>query len=440
MGNIEFLSPYIPNTDQDRKKMLEVVGVEHLDDLFQDIPSDLRNPKLELPLPSSEFELLLEAQRLAEMNFRPGKLPCFLGAGVYRHFTPSVIGALASRGEFLTSYTPYQPEVSQGTLQSGYEFQTMASNLLNMDVANAGMYDGATSLAEAALMACRISGRYKVAILKTVAPNYVEVVRTYTEPQGIDIFFVDPEEPELDSETACVLVQHPNFFGYLEDMSFWEQFAHANGSLLCVSMDPIAAAMFKPPGDYGADIATSEGQALGVPSSFGGPFVGLFASREEFLRQMPGRLVGKTIDSNGSTGYVLTLQTREQHIRRDRATSNICTSTALVALMATIYTACMGKRGLRHIAELCYEKSHYAANEIGGLPGYSLPREGVFFQEFLVVCPTEPKKVNAILLQNGIIGGYDVSDQVTNGMLFSFSELNTRSEIDRLLEVLRGIS
>ena len=435
-----FTSPYIPNTDDDRAAMLQVIDAGSVDELFEDIPAGLRDPELALPNPLSELELHQEMTRLASRNLPAGQLPSFLGAGVYRHFAPAVVGALVSRGEFLTSYTPYQPEVSQGTLQATYEFQTMTCQLLGMEVANAGMYDGATSMAEAGLMACRLTHRYRIAALSSVAPNYLDVVRTYAEPQGIEVYTVTPEVEELASDTACVLVQHPNFFGYMEDLERLASLAHDNGALLCASVDPMAMALFKPPSAYGVDIATAEGQALGVPASFGGPYVGLFACKREYLRQMPGRIAGRTTDTQGRTGYVLTLQTREQHIRRERATSNICTSTALVGLMATIYTACLGRQGLRHVAELCYQKAHYAAGQIAELPGYTVPLPGTFFQEFVVGCPKPPEEVNAALLERGIIGGLDVSDQVYNGLLLCVTELNTRGQIDALVEGLREVA
>ena len=440
MAESAITSPYIPNTDDDRAAMLRAVGAGSVDELFQDIPAEYRDPELGLPPPLSELELKREMERLAGRNMHAGQHPFFLGGGVYRHFTPAVVAAIASRGEFLTPYTPYQPEVSRGTLQAAYEFQTMVCQLLDMEAANAGMYDGATSLAEAALMACRATGRGRVAQLETVAPNYAEVVRTYTEPQGIEVYPVPPGVGELRADTACVLVQHPNHFGYLEELDSLAGLAHAQGALLCASVDPVAMALFKPPGACGVDIATAEGQALGIPTSFGGPYVGLFTCKEEFLRHMPGRIVSRTTDTHGRTGYVLTLQTREQHIRRERATSNICTSTALVALMATVYGACLGKRGLRQVAELCYHKAHYAADRIARLPGYTLPMEGFFFQEFVVAAPHPAAQVNAALQKAGIIGGMDVGDRVPNGMVLCVTEMNSRQEIDALVGVLEKLS
>jgi glycine dehydrogenase subunit 1 len=433
-----FASPYIPNTDEDRAEMLAAIGVDTVEDLFADIPAEFRHPELLLPPPLSEMELRREMERLAERNMYTGKYPSFLGAGVYQHYCPAVVGPLATRGEFLTSYTPYQPEVSQGTLQGTFEFQTQTAQLFGMELSNAGMYDGASGLAEAALMACRVTKRSKVAVVDTVNPHYVEVVKAYVASQNIEVYTIAVNATELTDSTACVLAQYPNFFGYVEDYQRLSNLAHAIDALFCVSCDPIAMAMFQSPGSYGADIATGEGQALGVPASFGGPYVGIFTCRKKYIRQLPGRIVGETVDTQGRTGYVLTLQPREQHIRRDQATSNICTSTALIGLWATIYTSLMGKRGLRHVAELCYEKAHYAAGRIAELPGYSLPIEGTFFQEFVVQGPRTPEQTSISLEAEGIIGGLDVSGQVENGTLYCFSEVHTKGDIDRLVEVLGG--
>ncbi|MDE2765224.1 MAG: aminomethyl-transferring glycine dehydrogenase subunit GcvPA [Chloroflexota bacterium] len=436
MTGSPFAPPYIPNTDDDRAAMLRAVGAASLDDLFGDIPAEHRDPALDLPAPLSEMELRAEIERMAASNAHGGDRPSFLGAGVYRRFIPAVVPPVVTRGEFLTSYTPYQPEVSQGTLQGSFEFQTMTAQLFGMEAANAGMYDGATSLAEAALMACRVTGRYRVAVAHTVNPRYVETARTYAAPQGVEIVDAAASAPALDDDIACLIVQYPNFFGYVEDLRAQREAARAVGALFVVSADPVACALFKSPGAYGADIVTGEGQALGVPPSFGGPYVGLFACKGEYLRQMPGRIVGKTTDTQGRDGYVLTLQPREQHIRRERATSNICTSTALIGLWATVWTACMGKQGLRHLAELCHQKAHYAAARIAELPGYSLPVQGEFFQEFVVSCSRPPAEVNARLEANGLIGGLDVSDRHRNGMLLCVTETATRADIDRLVALL----
>ena len=435
-GSAPFAPPYIPNTDDDRAAMLRAVGAASVDDLFSDIPTEHRDPALDLPPPLSEMELRAEIERMAALNAHGGDRPSFLGAGVYRRFIPAVVPPIVTRGEFLTSYTPYQPEVSQGTLQGSFEFQTMTAQLFGMEAANAGMYDGATSLAEAALMACRVTKRYRVAVAHTVNPRYVETARTYAAPQGIEIVDAAASAPALDDDIACLIVQYPNFFGYVEDLRAQQEAARAVGALFVVSADPVACAMFKSPGAYGADIVTGEGQALGVPPSFGGPYVGLFACKQDYLRQTPGRIVGKTTDTQGRAGYVLTLQPREQHIRRERATSNICTSTALIGLWATVWTACMGKQGLRRLAELCHQKAHYAAARIAELPGYALPVQGEFFQEFVVSCPRSPAEVNARLEARGVIGGLDVSDRYRNGMLLCVTETATRADIDRLVDLL----
>ena len=435
-----FTSPFIPNTDDDRKAMLAEVGVAAIEDLFTDIPEQFRHPAFDLPDPVPEMHLRTAMEALAQRNFHAGDHPSFLGAGVYHHFCPAVVGPLVSRGEFLTSYTPYQPEVSQGTLQATYEFQTLTAQLFGMEVSNAGMYDGASSLAEAALMACRVKKRSRVAVLDTVNPHYVETIRAYVQPQNIEVYLVPPRAPNLEPDTACLIAQYPNFFGYIEDAQALSDSAHADGALFVTSCDPTSLAMFNPPGAFDADISTGEGQALGVPPSFGGPYVGIFTCRQEYIRQLPGRIVGKTTDTEGRTGYVLTLQPREQHIRREHATSNICTSTALIALWASVYMSLMGKRGLRHTAELCYQKAHYAASRIAELPGYSLPIDGCFFQEFVVTCPKPASDVSIALEHAGIIGGLDVGDRYPNGMLLCVTDVNTREEIDRLVAALAEIA
>ena len=433
-------SPYVPNTDGDRQAMLQAIGVESVEALFADIPEGYGRPSLDLPSPLSELELRRELQALADLNSTPGRVPCFLGGGAYHHYIPAVVNHVVSRGELATAYTPYQPEVSQGTLQAIYEFQSLVCQLMGMEVANSGMYDGATALAEAALMACRITGKGRIAVLDTVSPTYISVMKTYTEPQGLDMYLTSPAAPRIEEETACLVVQHPNSYGYLEELEALGRTAHEKNALLVVSTDTVFLGMFRSPGESGADIAVAEGQPLGVALSYGGPYVGLFTCQAQFLRQMPGRIVGKTVDTRGRDGYVLTLQTREQHIRRERATSNICTSEALVGTAVVAYLACMGKVGLRHIAELTYHKAHYAASLIGQIPGYSLPIEGTFFQEFVVRCPIAPGEVNRRLLQEDIIGGLDISDRIPNGLLFCVTEMNTRQEIDGLVEALARIA
>jgi glycine dehydrogenase subunit 1 len=434
--------PYIPNTDEDRRAMLDFIGAAAADELFADIPSDLRIGGLDLPPALSEQELVREMAALAARNRVPlagqadDGMACFLGAGAYRHFVPSVVGHVIGRSELYTAYTPYQPEISQGTLQAMFELQSMTCELTAMEVANAGMYDGASALAEACLMACNITGRGRIALLDSVHPAYAAVVRTYARGRGLALDTVS--DGGLTQEHACLAVQHPNFFGHLEDVWAHERAARAAGALLVAVADPISLGLLTPPSEYGADIAVAEGQSLGWPVSFGGPFLGLFACRQRYLRQMPGRIVGRTTDLDGRTGYVLTLQTREQHIRRERATSNICTNQQLVGLAAAVYLAAVGRHGLRQIAEVCYHKSHYAAQRIDALPGYSLAFRAPFFKEFTVRCPKPPAQLLAPLLELGIIGGLDVSDQVENGMLVCVTETNTREEIDRLVDGLEG--
>ena len=439
MQKVDFVSPYVPNTDSDRRQMLDAIGVDSVEELFQDIPAQHRNPVLNLPPPRSEFELMRYVAGLAAMNKAPGDYACFLGAGSYRHHIPAIVRQITSRSEFVTSYTPYQPEVSQGTLQTEFEFQTLCAQLTGMEVANAGMYDGSTSLAEGALMAARVTRRDRIAVLDTVSPAYLKVLKTYTQSQGLEIDIVSRGQASLEDGTACLLVQQPNFFGYMEDMETYSALAHSNGALLVAYVDPISLGMFKAPGDYDADIVASEGQAMGVDLTFGGPYVGIFACKEKYMRQMPGRIVGRTVDTRGRTAYVLTLQTREQHIRRERATSNICTSVALIALMSTVYMSANGKRGMKHIAELTYHKAHYAASLIEKIPGYSLPIDGTFFQEFVVRCPMPPAQLNERLLERKIIGGLDVSEQTPDGMLVCVTEMNSREEIETLATALSEI-
>ncbi len=439
MENGNFVSPYVPSTESDRRYMLDAIGVDSVEELFQDIPEQHRNPPLDLPSPKSEFELMRHVADLSAMNSVPGEFACFLGAGSYRHHVPAIVRQITSRSEFVTSYTPYQPEVSQGTLQTEFEFQTLCAQLTGMEVANAGMYDGSTSLAEGVLMAARVTRRDRVAVLSSVSPMYTEVLDTYTQAPGIELYTVPNDASELREGTACLVVQQPNFFGYMEEMERLSELAHSSGALLVCYVDPLSLGMFKPPGEYDADIVAAEGQALGVAPTFGGPYVGIFACKERYIRQMPGRIVGRTVDTRGRTAYVLTLQTREQHIRRERATSNICTSVALIALMTTVYMAANGKRGLRHISELTYHKSHYAASLIEKIPGYSLPMDGPFFQEFVVSCPLPPAELNERLLEHKIIGGLDVSENAPNGMLLCVTEVNSRDEIERLAAALEEI-
>jgi len=430
--------PYIPNTDEDRRRMLAVIGVASADELFADIPAEFRIDGLALPAALSEQELMSGLSNQAHRNVVAGNgTASFLGAGAYRHFIPSTVGHIISRSEFYTAYTPYQPEISQGTLQTMFELQSMTCELMAMDVANAGMYDGGSALAEACLMACRVTGRGRIAVHTSVNPSYLAVVRTYAYGPGIPVDVVDGEP--LTGEHACLAVQQPSFLGTLEDVRALSDSAHAAGALLIAAVNPISLGMLAPPGEYGADISVAEGQPLGWPVNFGGPYLGLFACREEYVRQMPGRIVGRTTDMDGRAAYVLTLQTREQHIRRERATSNICTSQQLVGLAATVYLATVGKQGLRQIAEACYHKAHYAAALIGRISGYQVDEARPFFNEFVARCPLPPAELDRRLLEQDLIGGLDVGEQVENGMLLCVTEMNTREEIDRLAAALAEV-
>jgi len=429
-------SPYLQNTEADRKAMLREIGVSSVEELFQDIPEKFRNAHFNLPLPLSELELKEELRQLSNRNANLNDYACFLGAGYYWHFIPSVISHITGRSEFYTAYTPYQAEVSQGTLQTIYEYQSLVCQLTAMEVSNAGMYDGSTALAEAALMACRITARNKAVILPTVNPGYYKVVDTYLSGHDLPLEKVESNLDGLSPDCACLIVQQPNFLGYFEDMATYAQKAHENGALLVVIVDPISLGMFKPPGNYEADIAVAEGQALGSPISFGGSGLGIFTCRQEYLRQMPGRIVGRTVDVEGNPGYVLTLATREQHIRRERATSNICTNEALEALATTVYLAALGRKGLHQVAELCYHKAHYAADAISKLKGYSLIFQQPFFKEFVIRCPVPPYQINEVLFKERIIGGLDINSRIENGMLLCVTEMNTKQDIDKLAEIL----
>ena len=441
---------YLPHTDADRAAMLAAIGVDRVEDLFHDVPAACRFPSLDLPPPASEMEVLDELLSMSEENFDVQHHPCFLGAGAYHHYVPRVVDHLISRSEFYTAYTPYQPEISQGTLQSIFEYQSMICALTGMEVANASHYDGATATAEAAIMAVNVGrGRRKRVILSpAVHPEYRAVVRTYT--QGMDLEIIgdadltadlDDLAAWLDERTACLIVQSPNFFGQIEDLEGVADRVHAVGAMLVVVTNPISLGLLRPPGEYGADIVVGEGQALGNGLNFGGPYLGFFACREKDVRKMAGRLVGQTVDAEGKRGFVLTLATREQHIRREKATSNICTNQALCALAAAIHLAALGKTGLRKLAELCYHKAHYAAHRIAALEGYRVVGDKPFFNEFVVRCPAPVSTINDYLLEEwGIIGGYDLErdyPHLKNHMLLCVTEVIGREEIEALTDGLR---
>ncbi len=445
---------FSPHTPEDRAQMLEAIGVESVERLFDVIPAHYRFPELRLPPALAEADVYRELFDLARQNRETTTTPTFLGAGSYNHYVPAVVQQILWRGEFYTAYTPYQPEVSQGTLQAIYEFQSLVCLLTGMEVANASMYDGATALAEGALLcASPPKGRTKIVVAGTVHPHYRSVLRTYTlglpvtvrelpTPPSLRTTVADIES-ELDESTACVVVQYPNFFGRIDDLQPLAERVQAVGARLVVSSYPIALGLLRPPGQLGADVVTGEGQCLGIPQSFGGPALGLLAARMELVRHLPGRLIGATIDREGKRGFVMVLQTREQHIRREKATSNICTNQGLMALAATVYLSALGKRGLRQVAALCYHKAHYLAERIAALPGWELVGEGSFFNEFAVRCPTDPHEVNERLLERGIIGGLPLGQFDANlhdVMLLCATELTRREDMDRLVAALAEIS
>jgi glycine dehydrogenase subunit 1 len=438
---------YIPHTEADRRTMLGAVGVAALDDLYQAVPAQFRFPDLDLPEAISELEVAAELQALSEANLDVRHNACFLGAGAYHHFIPSAVDAILRRSEFYTAYTPYQPEISQGTLQAIFEYQSLICNLTGMDVSNASHYDGATALAEAVILALNHhrGKRHTILLSPAVHPHYRQTVRTYM--QGMDLRILGDEDGRpradltrlIDADTALVAVQYPDFFGGVTDFSEMSRAAHAAGALLCVVVNPLALGLLRPPSDFDADVVVGEGQPLGIPLSFGGPYLGHFTTKQEHVRKMAGRLVGETLDSRGQRGFVLTLTPREQHIRREKATSNICTNVALMALASAVYLSVMGRQGLRRVAELCYHKAHYAAAEIGRLPGYRLWNEGDFFHEFVVGCPRPVAELNEHLLEHEIIGGYDLGreyPQLADHMLIAVTEMNSKDEIDDLVAVL----
>jgi len=445
---------YVPNTATEQHEMLRAVGAEKIEDLLTAIPEQIRLTKLlDLPPALSEPEIRRLMTRLSERNVDLSHAISFLGAGSYDHYVPSVVPHLVKRSEFYTSYTPYQPEVSQGMLQAMYEYQTMICQITGMDVANASLYDGSTGVVEAALLAVGPRDTGEVLVSRALDPQYRATLQTYADVRGFTVREIALEdgatsasalEAALTPETRAVVIQHPNFFGTLEDVHTLEQIIHRSGAIFVLAFsEPVSLAVLAPPGDYGADIVVGEGQTLGSPLGYGGPALGIFASRSQYLRQLPGRLVGKTVDNRGQTGYVLTLQTREQHIRRERATSNICTNQALLALAATVYLATMGKEGFRQVGEQCLQKAHYAQERITALPGFAPLFSRPFFDEFAVTTPVPAAALNAALRQRGIIGGYDLGldyPEYDNAVLFCVTESRTRADIDELVAALEEIA
>ncbi len=442
---------YLPLTDQDREEMLAEIGVKTVEDLFKDIPREVRlQQDLDLPPAMAESEVFKHLNTLASKNKHFHNCVSFMGAGVYDHFIPSVIKHITGRSEFYTSYTPYQPEISQGVLQAIFEYQTMICQLTGMDVANASMYDGGTAVAEGAVMGCGATRRSKVLVSRSVSPFYRAVLQNYFNSRGLEIEEIPLKdghtdrlelEKKIDDDIAAVILQQPNFFGLIEDMEGISDLVKNHKTSLVVSADPLSLALLQPPAEYGADIVVGEGQGLGVPASFGGPLLGIMAARSKFVRQMPGRIAGETVDSEGNRGYVLTLQTREQHIRREKAASNICSNEALVALGAAVYMAAMGPQGMREVAEQCLQKAAYARESITALKGYGDVFPGSSFKEFAVTVPGDPAELNKKLLEKNILGGVDLAPfypELKNAMLFAVTEKRTREEIDVLVRELEG--
>ena len=440
---------YLPKSPAERQQMLAEIGATSIDDLFSTIPAEYRLTRdLDVPRQMGESEIIDYFRAAGQKNATD--YASFLGAGAYRHYRPVIIDSLVQRGEFLTSYTPYQAEITQGTLQAIFEFQTMIAELTGMDVANASMYDGSTGAAEAVMMAVRVTGRHKAVVASTVHPEYREVMATYAKHQGMPSTLVgyDGEtgrvdlaalEAEVTSETACVLVQSPNFFGVIEDIPAIAEIAHSKGALLIVSIaEAVSLGVVRAPVE--ADIVSMEAQSFGVALSYGGPYCGVIAAKEKYLRQMPGRLVGQTTDHDGFRGFVLTLSTREQHIRREKATSNICTNQALVALMATIFLTVYGKEGIRELAEHNLAKAHYAAKTLADQPGARLLFTGApRFHEFVLQTQEAPSVWTPRLLDNKIVGGIELSrwyPELENATLWCATEIVTRQQIDTAAKVL----
>jgi glycine dehydrogenase subunit 1 len=444
---------YVLNTPDDQRAMLERIGVTSVDDLFASIPAELRLGRpLDVPPALTEIELTQHVQALAARNRAAGDAVCFLGGGSYDHFIPAVVDSIAGRGEYYTSYTPYQAEASQGSLQAFFEFQTLVCQLTGMDVANASLYEGGSAVAEAVFMAIGVTGRHgRVVVADSVHPHYRQTLSTYLanlEAQPLTLpaphGYLDPDDVKraVNDQTPCVVVQHPNFFGCLEEVEALAAAAHARGALFIVSFDPISCGLLKRPGQYDADIAVAEGQCLGNPMGFGGPYVGLLACRDKYVRKVPGRLVGQTVDRGGRRCWVLTLQTREQHIRREKATSNICTNQGLIALRAAVYLAALGPQGLRETAELCTRKAHYAAEQLRRVPGFRLRFDRPFFKEFTVQVPGAVDPLLSALLSAGYHAGLPLGrwyPDLADCASVAVTEKRTRQEIDGLVASCRQL-
>lgn len=443
---------YVPHTPDDQAKMLKKIGVDSVTDLFCDVPANLRlADSLQMNRGMSEQDVVKHVTALAEENKTVLQYDSYLGGGAYEHFIPSFVDQLLMRSEFYTAYTPYQPEISQGTLQAIYEFQSMVCELTGMDLANASMYDGATALAEACLMACEVTKRKKVIVPRTVHPEYREVLAAYCSSRGIEPLEAGYLDGKCDQEAlvamisqeiAAVVIQTPNFFGALEEAGPIARIAHEYGALVIGAVNPVSLGLFKSPGQWGADIAVGEGQPLGTPLNYGGPYLGFIACKEKYMRRLPGRIAGMTKDKNGKRGFVLTLQAREQHIRREKATSNICSNQALCALAFTMHLSALGKQGLKELADLNIQKAHYAAGQIAMLPGMRLAFSSPFFNEFVIETEVDPSRINAVLLEDRIIGGLELGrfyPELKNHLLLCVTETKSKSDIDRLVARLGEI-
>ena len=445
---------YMPHTAAERAEMLDKIGVGSVDDLFVDIPKDARmNGLLDLPTHASEMVVDKKMQAYGLKNLSPAEAPTFLGAGAYRHHVPAVVDHLIQRSEFLTAYTPYQPEISQGTLQALFEFQSQVALITGMDVANASMYDGATACAEAVLMACRATRRKKAILSGNLHPHYREVTETTVQFTEFTVASNDASAnggedltANLDKDIACVVVQNPDFFGRMQDLSDLADKCHEVGALLVVVVTEIVSlGLVKSPGEMGADIVVGEGQSIGVALSYGGPYVGLFATKQKYVRQMPGRLCGETVDQDGKRGFVLTLSTREQHIRREKATSNICTNAGLCSLAFSIHMSLLGESGFRQLAEINHGEAVTAADKIDALDGFSVVNDS-FFNEFTVKLPIAAEKAVEMLADKGILGGVPVARLIPgnpameNLLLITVTETNTDEEVDLLVAALKEIA
>ncbi|NLN70884.1 MAG: aminomethyl-transferring glycine dehydrogenase subunit GcvPA [Chloroflexi bacterium] len=448
---------YTPHSPQEIEEMLNVIGIKSVEDLFEKVPAKYRYPDLDLPQGLTEMEVAAELNEIATANASSDEFISFLGAGAYNHYIPSVVDAILSRGEFYTAYTPYQPEVSQGTLQAIFEYQSLMTELTGMDISNASHYDGATAAAEAANLAYHNfrGKRKKVLVTRSVNPEYRETIRTYMYGLGdVHVLGDDPlnaREDEtakllemINADTAVVIVQYPDFFGRITDYTKIVEKAHEAGALVTFVFNPTALGILKPPGAFDADIAVGDGQPLGIPLSFGGPYLGIFTVKDKLVRKLAGRLVGETVDEAGNRAYVLTLTAREQHIRREKSTSNICTNQGLMALAAAVYLSVLGKSGFKQVANLCYQKAHYAAEKISKLPGFELAfPETPFFHEFVIKTPKPVEEINARLEDYWILGGYDLSQtypEMKNQMLVAVTEKVSREDIDDFVAALEEVT